>query len=212
MVGNIKEFIEDAFDYPNILAEASIDRSVDRYLLEHIAHGFMQYGSVQSFIDHADEWIRSLSGIYRELGFDHEKHQINAIVDLHDQIVVVDEDLYEQLSYIINIQRKYGLLITFTVKNGEKQTTTLSRFFEAIQKFYPRIQGERFKGLGSSEAEASKEVIMDPRTRRISRVAITDILRTKEQMGVLVGKSDDEILKRKELLMDFPFTAADIDT
>lgn len=211
MVGNIKEFITDAFDYPNILMEISIDRAVNRYLLEHIANGFVKYGSVHGFIQHADDWVRSLAEVFPELGFDHKSNQVIATIDLVDQVVVVDDDLYTQLHYIINIISKYGVLIRFTTKDGGTQTTTLSKFFESIEKFYPRIT-DRHKGLGSSEPIASREVIMDPKTRRISRVTITDAMRTMEQMGVLVGKSDDEVNKRKELLMDFHFTSADIDT
>jgi DNA gyrase/topoisomerase IV subunit B len=53
---------------------------------------------------------------------------------------------------------------------------------------------------------------MDPKTRRIYQVTMDDINRTKEQMGILIGKNKDEVAKRKELLLDFKFTTADIDT
>lgn len=211
MVGNIREFITDAFDYKNILIEASVDRSVNAYLLEHIANGFVKYESVTGFIDNIDDWIRNTLGIFPELGFDHDSHQIFATIDLHDQVVVLDADLMSQLSYIINIQRKYGLLIKFTTPDHVTKTTTLLQFFEAIEKLQCKII-TRFKGLGSSEADASREVIMDPRTRRISQVTMSDIARTKEQIGVLVGKSESEVGQRKELLLNFNFTSADIDT
>ena len=209
MIGNIREFITDAFDYKNILTEASVDRSVNAYLLEHIANGFVKYGSVEGFIEHIDDWIRNIIGIFPELGFDHESHQILATIDLHDQVVVLDMDLMQQLSYVIRIQQKYGLLITYTTADHVSKTTTLLQFFEAIEKLQCKII-TRFKGLGSSEADASREVIMDPRTRRISQVTMADIERTKEQMDVLVG--DRGVNQRKELLMNFHFTSADIDT
>lgn len=210
MKGNIHEFIMDAFDYPTVLSTMSIDRAVNRYLLEHIANGFVKYGSVQGFIDNIDDWLRSLAGIFKEIGFDHKNHQINATVDLIDQAVVIDQLLYEQLEYVINIQRKYGLMIKFKSAKGTG-TTTLLRFFEMIERVYPRIK-ERFKGLGSSDATVLREVIMDPKTRRIYKVTMDDINRTKEQMGVLIGKSKEEVARRKELLLDFKFTTADIDT
>jgi len=212
MVGNITDFIQDAFDYYDILVDVSTNHSVDRYLLEQIVNGYVKYGcNVTEFISHVDEWIRSLSNIYTELGFDHASNQVTATIDLHDQVIVIDDELFTELEYVVNVQKKYGLLIKYTTHDSTG-TTTLSRFFELIQKYYPKINGQRFKGLGSSEPKALKDVIMDPRTRRISRVTVADIERTKERLGVLVGKSDDEVARRKELLLDFKFTASDIDT
>jgi hypothetical protein len=55
-----------------------------------------------------------------------------------------------------------------------------------------------------------REVVMDPRTRRIIRVTANDI-NTMEKMGALVGNGKENIYQRKEMLMDFKFTKADID-
>jgi DNA gyrase/topoisomerase IV subunit B len=210
MKGNIKEFVTDAFDYLDELETTSINYSVNRYLLEYIANGFVKYKTVDGFIKHIDDWIRSLVHVFPELGFNHDTNQINATIDLVDQVVVVDEALYEQLSYVINVQTKYGILIKFKSDSGE-QTTTISRFFETINRMFPQIK-DRYKGLGSSDSDVMAEVVLDPKTRRIYRVNIEDINRAKQQMGVLVGKNKEEVRQRKELLLDFKFTAADIDT
>ena len=69
----------------------------------------------------------------------------------------------------------------------------------------------RHKGLGSSEAQAMREVVMDPRTRRIIRVTVQDVYDTYQRMGALVGNGKDNIRQRKEMLLDFKFTKADID-
>lgn len=198
-------FIEQAFDYLSSLYGVSLDRSVNMYLLEHIAHGMMIAGSADAFIDDIDEWLRSLTKTYPELGFDHKSHQIYATIDLHDQVVVVDEELYNDLIYVINIQKAFGMIVTY-----DGRTTTIARFFEDIQKKYPVIK-ERYKGLGSSDAKVSKEIIMDPRTRRIFKIDASDvnIMRTYD---MLVGKTDADIKARKEMLLNFEWTAADIDT
>ena len=115
---NVKEFVSDAFDYLNILNECSVQRSVNRYLLEYIAYGFTKYGdTTEAFIDNVDAWIRMLVKIYPELGFDHTTHQVKATIDLQDQLVVIDNELIEDLRYIIDIQTRYGLLITYS-SNG----------------------------------------------------------------------------------------------
>lgn len=207
----IGDFVRDSFEYLNKLTECSIDFSVNRYLLEHIAHGFIMYGdTVDGFIDNIDKWIRSLVKIYPELGFDHQTNQIIATIDLIDQIVIVDQELFDALSYIINIQTKYGFLITYkSQKLGVDKTTTISRFFEYIEKLYPVVK-DRYKGLGSSPAKVSKEVIMDPKTRRIIRVTVDDI-NTMSRVGVLIGDGKENKINRKEMLMNFEFNKSDID-
>jgi DNA gyrase subunit B len=206
----VQAFIREAFDYNNILRECSIDRSVNRYLLEHIAFGLSKYGSVDGFIKNIDKWIRSLVKIYPELGFNHDTNQIVATIDLVDQLVVVDEELYQTLYPIIDIINRYGLLIHYTSeKRSIDRQTVLSKFFEYVEDLYPVIKG-RYKGLGSSDAIVMREVVMDPRTRRIIRVTANDVL-TMQKMGALVGNGKDNITQRKEMLLNFKFTKADID-
>ena len=207
---NVRDFVTEAFDYSNKLGECSINRSVNRYLLEYIAYGFAKYGdTTQAFIDNVDEWIRMLVKIYPEIGFDHKTHQIKAVIDYVDQLVVVDDDLINSPRYVIDILKKYGLLVTYRAKDGQKQTTTIARFFEYIERMYPVIK-DRYKGLGESAAIVSKEVIMDPRTRRLIRVRMDDpdVMRT---LGMLVGDGKENKNNRKDMLMNFKFTMDMID-
>ena len=209
---NVRDFVTEAFDYLTNLETCSIDRSVNRYLLEYIANGFAKYGTtVDDFIDNVDDWIRMLVKVYPEIGFDHATRQIKATIDYVDQLVVVDNELIDALMYVINIQKKYGLLITFKPKNTNTvpQTTTIGRFFERIERMYPMIR-DRYKGLGSSTAVVSKEVIMDPRTRRLIRVSMDDY-NTYDTMGMLIGDGKENKRNRKEMLMNFKFTMDMID-
>lgn len=208
---NVGDFVRDAFDYAEVLRECSSDMSVNRYLLEYLANGFAKYGrSAQSFIDNVDDWIRMLVNIYPELGFNHKTNQIHATIDLIDQVIVVDDELVKALDYIITIQERYGLLISYSSKKKNvEMTTTLSKFFEFIEGMYPVIK-DRYKGLGSSSAIVSKEVIMDPVTRRIIRVTANDI-DAMRKMEILVGGGKDNISSRKELLLNFEFTKDMID-
>ena len=210
MVGNIKEFVNESFDYLEELENASINNSINKYLLEHIANGFVKYDGAEGFIKNVDKWIRSLVEVYPEMGFDDNTHQLSAVIDLVDQIVIIDESLYEQLSYIVNVQKKYGLLIKYSTDSGT-QTTTIARFFETMNKMFPQIK-DRYKGLGSTDPNVLAELVMNPKTRNIYRVDVSDVNRTIEQMNSLVGKRKEDILKRKELLLDFKFTKNDIDT
>lgn len=205
-----KDFVTEAFDYLNTLSEVSINRSTNVYLLEYIAYGFAKYGdTVQDFDKHSHDWLIMLIKIYPELTYDPRTHQIKAVIDLIDQLVVVDDDLISQLRYVIEIQKKYGILIKYTDKSGKPIQTTISRYFEYIEKMYPAIKA-RYKGLGSSAAAVSKEVLMDPRTRRLIRVTMDDV-EIMKTMGMLVGDGKENKNARKEMLMNFKFDMSMID-
>ena len=207
---NSKAFVKEAFDYRSQLEKASINRATNPYLLEHIAHCFAMSGdTIEAFEKNVDKWIRSLANVFPELGYDHNNHQLKGVIDLRDQLVLIDQDLIDQLRYVIDVQRSYGILVLFkTPGSTEAQTTTLAKFFEYSERLYPASKA-RYKGLGSSSAQVSREVIMDPATRRLVRVRLDkDTMRT---MPTLVGKGADDIKARKEMLMNFKFTIEDID-
>ena len=178
--------------------------------MEQVANGFVKYGSTDNFIKNINDWVKSVCKIYPELKFDDDTNQICATIDLHDQFIILDDELMNDLMPIIEVQKKYGLLIRWKSASAKiDRTAPLSQFFEYIETRYPVIK-DRYKGLGSSDAGVSKEVIMDPRTRRIVRVSMDDP-DTFRRLGVLVGKSKDEVEGRKELLMNFKFTEDMID-
>ena len=205
-----KTFVLEAFDYLAILEKCSINHSANRGLLEQVANGYVKYGNSDNFIKHINDWLKQVTKIYREIYFDKDTNQIFAVIDLQDQLIILDDELQHDLQPIIDIQTKYGMVIRWKSLSAKiDRTAFLSEFFEYIESHYPAIK-ERYKGLGSSDAKVSKEVIMDPKTRRIVRVSMDDP-DTIRRLGVLVGKSKDEIEGRKELLMDFKFTEDMID-
>lgn len=205
------DFVTDAFDYLNILKECSINRSVNRYLLEYIAFGIAHYGSKEAFIKHIDKWLKSVASVFREIGYDHTTNQIYSVIELTDNFVMIDDELITELSSVIDILKKYGLMIHYTSnKRKIDEQCELSHFFEYIEDIYPQIKG-RYKGLGSSDPEVLREVVMDPSVRRIYRVTMNDAI-VMSQMGALVGQGKDCINQRKDMLMNFKFTKADIDS
>lgn len=206
------EFVSDAFNYLSTLREISINRSVKAELIEYIANGFTLYGNtVKGFIDNVPKWLRSLVKIYPELTFDYNNNEVKATIDLRDQVVVIDDNLLDALKYIIEVQTKYGLIVEYTSKrNNIKCSNTLSTFFVDVEKYYPTIK-DRFKGLGSSPAAVSREVIMNPDTRRLIRLTRNDV-ETNLKFAKLVGEGKENINNRKEMLLNFEFTKNDIDT
>lgn len=206
----VADFVNDAFNYRTELEECAIKNSVNPYLLEFIANGFVKYETVENFINNIDPWLRTIVDIFKEIGFNHETRQLHAVIDLKDQLVIIDEHILEGLQYVIEVQQKYGILIKYTSKkfNLDKQTTLL-RFFEEIEKFYPKVQ-DRYKGLGSSSADVSRQTIMDPNTRRVITVTAEDA-ETYRKLAMLVGDGDINMKGRKEALMNFKFNMSMID-
>ena len=200
-----RTFITEAFTYLSDLIDLSLDLSVNRNLLEHIAYGMMEAGSLEAFLDNIDAWCVNSLKVFPELGFDPKAHQILATIDLTDQVVVIDQMLFDRLQPIIEIQRKYGLHVIY-----DANTTTIAQFFENIQKNYPVIK-DRYKGLGSSDPKVLREIIMDPKTRRIFRVDASDI-HIMQTYDMLVGKSKESTRRRKEMITAFKWKPSDIDT
>lgn len=204
-------FVHATFDYLTTLRDVSITCNVSSQLLEYVAWGIANNGgSVDTFIKNIDKWLKSMSNIYKELWFDKNTNQINAVIDYHDQLVVLDKYLETSLDYIIKTIMTYGLLINYKSKKMNKDVTnTLSTFYVDMEKYYPTIKN-RYKGLGSSPAIISKEVIMDPKTRRIIRLTMNDAL-IMQQMAILLAKDKDSLSARKDLISGFHFTKNDID-
>ena len=205
------ELVTDVFDYLANLTDVAITRSTDVQLLEFIAEGFAKYGNtVEGFEKNIDKWLGNIIKIYPEMSYDHKIHQLKAVINLHDHLVIIDNDLIEQLQYNINAIRKYGLIIQYPDRStGKNRSTTMSKFFEEVERFYPTIK-DRYKGLGSSPAYASREVIMDPKTRRLLRVSM-DNPNVNTIMGNLVGSGKENMSARKEMLMNFKVTKDMID-
>lgn len=208
---NVSDFVTEAFDYLTTLKEVSVNRSVNRYLLEYIAYGIATYGSKDAFIKNIDKWLKSIASVFKEIGFDHNTNQVFAVIELIDNFVLIDDELLTELDYVINIIKKYGLLIHYqSSKRNVDTQTELSHFFEYIEDAFPQIKG-RYKGLGSSDPEVLREVVMDPSVRRIYQVTMEDAV-TLQKMGALMGSGKDNINQRKDMLMNFKFTKADIDS
>lgn len=212
-VGNIKimedkftarELITNAFDYNNILHDIAISRSTNEELLELIAYGFAKYGeSVEAFDKNYKKWLNLASGTFKEIGYDEVNHQVYGVYHLTDFVVVIDDSLIRELKYVIDAQKTYGLVIKFKC-NGEEYSTLLSDFFTFAEKKYPSIK-DRYKGLGSNPAIATKETMMDPNSRRIIRITVSDAQRLERELNILSGKSKADIMGRKQLLDNFEF-------
>ena len=202
--------ITDAFEYNNVLHEVAISRSSNPELLELIAFGFAKYGeSVEDFRKHWEKWLNMASGTFKEIGFDESNNQVYGVHNLIDFVVVIDDSLIHELKYVIDAQKKFGLIVKYKY-NGDEYASLLSEFFNFTEKRYPAIK-DRYKGLGSNPAIATKEMMMDPNTRRLIRINVSDAYALAKELDIISGKTKQDILGRKKLLDDFEFTKEMLD-
>jgi hypothetical protein len=206
----IEDFINEAFEYRTKLEQVATNTESDPHLVEYVANGFVKYGSPEEFVKNIQSWMRTMTKLYREINFNSDTNQIHVVIDLTDNYVMISKEVMEELKYVIDIQKKYGLLIKYwSVKRNIEKQTTLSYFFEHMESLYPGVK-DRYKGLGSAPEKVSAEIIMNPATRRLIQVTANDV-DTELKLAQLVGGSDDNIQARKEMLMDFKFDMSMID-
>ena len=204
-------FVHRTFDYLPALRDTAITRGVNAQMLEYVAWGLaINNGDLNKFIKNIDKWLKKLAGIYPEIGYKKETNQITNVINYTDQLIVLDEYLVDAIRPIVDVIMEFGVMITYKSKKlNTEVTNTLSTFYVDMEKYYPTITN-RYKGLGQSPAQVSKEVIMDPRTRRIIRLTMNDAL-IMQQMAVLLAKDKESLNARKDLISGFNFTKNDID-
>ena len=66
---------------------------------------------------------------------------------------------------------------------------------EIISKNKLKLETQRYKGLGEMNADQLWETTMDPKTRSLVKVNITDVLLAEKRVSILMG---DKVEPRKE--------------
>jgi DNA gyrase/topoisomerase IV subunit B len=70
---------------------------------------------------------------------------------------------------------------------------------------------QRYKGLGESDAIMSFPSLMNPKTRRLVRLTMDDVIKTTETFRLLHGDSNELREARRQLLANADITLQDID-
>ena len=70
---------------------------------------------------------------------------------------------------------------------------------------------QRYKGLGETETIMVFPSLMNPKTRKLVRITVSDVAKTMEQLRHLHGDTPDMRESRRQMLADADITMADID-
>ena len=218
----LETFLQDTSNYAQDLQLLSQHYKINDRLLELILTwlGHNKNDNIQNIIDISYKNIsilmREIESEFPEIYFDENDKLIKGIINGKYQSIEITERLIRKSEDLINIINDYvpfngDKLYIKHIKTGTIQNLPLIEILKMINKFQPDIIS-RFKGLGENEPEDLKTTIMDPNTRSLIRVHISDIENDMKIFQMLRGNSPQDALNRKELMRNFKINRDLIDT
>lgn len=153
---------------------------------------------------------------FREIEYDDERKFIIGVIDAKQQLIEIDETLIRKGLSIIKILQNWmapedGAMILKENKTGIEHKMSLLGILKMLKKYQPDII-HRFKGLGENDESDIRTTIMNPNTRTLIKVNITDIENDMKIFQVLRGSSPSDALARKTIMKDYKIPKELIDT
>ena len=153
---------------------------------------------------------------FEELVYDDTNKIIKGSIDGRYQSLEITERLLRKSGNLIQVMSTYGIsddkrLILRDLQTNSEQRLSLLAMLKILTKFKPTI-AHRFKGLGENNDEDIKETIMDPNTRSLIRLNISDMQNDLKIFQVLRGSSPADAQARKVLMANYKIPIDLIDT
>lgn len=154
--------------------------------------------------------------LFPEMYYDKKDNLIKGVIDGKYQLIEVSESLVRKATPLIQILGKWGfpLVKSFVlrdIKTGTETKLSMLGVLKVLKKYQPNII-HRFKGLGENNDDDIKTTIMDPNTRTLIRVNISDIENDMKIFQILRGNSPQDALNRKLMMKQFKIPKENIDT
>lgn len=207
-----------------------IDMLTDHYkvngrLLELILEEFalLNFTDVNSFMNIKIDGIDSIQHLMNRIGmefpeiyYDDNDKLIKGVIDGKYQLIEISEQLIRKSSHLIKIINEWGptnnlSLVLRDRKTGTEHNLSLLGILKILKKYQPNIL-HRFKGLGENDDDDIKTTIMDPNTRTLIRVHISDIENDMKVFQTLRGGSPLDAQNRKIMMREFKVDRESIDT
>ena len=153
---------------------------------------------------------------FKELYYNDKDNLIKGAIDGKWQIVEISEQLIRKAIPLIEIMKNWipneqESLILKSIKTSTEYKLSLLGILKMLKKYQPYIL-HRFKGLGENDDDDIKTTIMDPNTRSLIRVNISDIENDMKVFQMLRGSSPADLLARKTMMKEFRVSKDMIDT
>ncbi len=201
--GNLLEMILDEF--------ASMNVPMDEFVLkpDDYIPRMLKMLDIQKMMDR-------ITIIYNEVFYDDKWNLVTGTIDMKPQSVEVSSSFVRRCRSVISIISKWGAgnnnsIVLKDIKTKTEHELTLLGVLKILKKFQPDIE-HRFKGLGENDPEDIKRTIMDPNTRTLIRVNISDIENDAKVFQLLRGNSSIDAIGRKSLMKNYRIDPALIDT
>lgn len=229
------EFLSSTSSYVDDIQLLSEHYKVNDRLIEMIIEEFAMYYTNavnNSSINSTDDMI-NIANIERckkniqllmdrigtefpELYYDDSRDLIMGSVDAKLQLIELSEPFIRRCTPLIKTIARWGSSISSTmilrdVKTHTEQQLSLLGVLKILKKFQPNIL-HRFKGLGENDDADIKTTIMDPNTRTLIQVKITDIENDMKVFQMLRGNSAQDALDRKMMMKAFKIPKDQVDT
>ena len=154
--------------------------------------------------------------IFPEMYYDRKDNLIKGVIDGKYQLIEVSESLVRKATPLICILARWGFpkvesFILRDIKTGTEHKLSMLGVLKVLKKYQPNIL-HRFKGLGENDDEDIKTTIMDPNTRTLIRVNISDIENDMKTFQILRGSSVEDAMNRKKMMKEFRIAKENIDT
>jgi DNA gyrase subunit B len=152
---------------------------------------------------------------FSELYYSDKDSLIKGSIDGTYQLVEITDQMINKVKPLVLTLRKWGSgnckLILKDVKTGTEHQLSMLGALKVLKQFQPNIL-HRFKGLGENSDEDIRTTIMDPNTRTLIRVKITDIENDMQIFQLLRGGSAVDALNRKTMMKQYKIDKELIDT
>ncbi len=194
------------------------DRLLEIVLEELIIDGFDEKLSESENIAKIDiqHLMTRIGKEFKEIYYDDNDKVIRGVIDSKWQELEIPESLVRKSIPLLKIMEQWkapinGCIVVRNIKNGNEQDVSLLSALKILQKFKPNIL-HRFKGLGENDVEDMQETILDPNTRSLIKVNISDYDNDMQVFQMLRGSGSLDLALRRSELQRFPVTPEMIDT
>ncbi len=219
-----RQFLSETSSYVDDISLLVDHYKINARLLEMIYEEFalMNIDLNESNISYAIKNLNMQSLIDRiaiefpEMEYDDKRGFIIGIIDARQQLIEIDESLIHKGLDIIHVMNRWlapenSEIVLKSIRTNSEHVMSLLGILKILKKYQPTIK-HRFKGLGENDPDDIKTTIMDPNTRMLIRVNISDIENDMSILQMLRGSSPADALARKTMMKEFPVTPDMIDT
>lgn len=224
------DFLAETATYVEFMDQLSDHYKLNGHLLEMILNEFAWMNiPMDNFVLKPDLYIPKMlkdldiqkmmdkiGTVYEEVFYDDKWNLITGTIDMKPQSVEISSSLIRRCRSVIKTIHEWGpkpdeTLVLKSVKTRTENELSLLGALKVLSKFQPDIE-HRFKGLGENDPEDIKTTIMDPNTRMLIRVQISDIENDEKIFQMLRGGSVVDAAARKAMMSEFRIDPSLIDT